>query len=62
MYKGPAGGLQWDSNPQYLNTYVSRGAGSTTDLSPTHTSVSDYRYKGEDNFDVYSYQLRNHVT
>ena len=31
----PSRRTQWDSNPQPLNTCVSRGAGSTTELSPT---------------------------
>ena len=34
-HEGPAAGLQWDSNPQPLNASGSRGAGSTTELSPT---------------------------
>ena len=34
-HEGPAGGLQWDLNPQPLNTCVSRGAGSTTEPSPS---------------------------
>ena len=34
-HKGPVGGLQRDSNPQPLNTFVSRGEGSTTEPSPT---------------------------
>ena len=38
-HDGPAGGLQWDSNPQFLNISVSRGAGSTTEPSPTPTTV-----------------------
>ena len=34
-HKGPVGGLQQDSNPQPLNTFVSRGEGSTTEPSST---------------------------
>ena len=33
--RGPSRRTQWDSNPQLLNTCVSRGAGSTTEPSPT---------------------------
>ena len=33
--EGPVGGLPWDSNPQPLNTCLSRGTGSTAELSPT---------------------------
>ena len=33
--QGPSMRTQWDSNSQPLNTCVSRGAGSTTELSPT---------------------------
>ena len=32
--QGPSRRTQWDSNPQPLNTCVSPGAGSTTELSP----------------------------
>ena len=34
MTRGPSRRTQWDSNPQLLNTCVSRGAGSTTEPSP----------------------------
>ena len=32
-HEGPAGGLQWDLNPQPLDIFISRSAGSTTELS-----------------------------
>ena len=35
MAQGPSRSTQWDLNPQPLNTCVSGGAGSTTELSPT---------------------------
>ena len=41
-HEGPAGGLQWDSNPQPLNTSVSRGAGSTTELSSTLSTFLEH--------------------
>ena len=34
-HEGPAGGLQWDLNPQPLNTSVYRSADSTTEPSST---------------------------
>ena len=34
MARGPSKRTQWDSNPQPLNTCMSRIAGSTTELSP----------------------------
>ena len=39
-HEGPAGGLLWDSNPQPLKTFVSRGAGSTTEPFPTDKPTS----------------------
>ena len=38
--RGPSRRTQWDSNPQPLNTSVSGGAGSTTELSPTPNLVT----------------------
>ena len=38
-HESPVGGLQWDSNPQPLNTYVSRGAGSTAEPSLTPEDI-----------------------
>ena len=35
MVRGQSRRTQWDSNPQPLNTCVSRGAGPTAELSPT---------------------------
>ena len=45
MARGPSRRSQWDSNPQPLNTCMSRGAGSTTELSPTPTIIVGNRWK-----------------
>ena len=37
--QGPSRRTQWDSNPQPLNTCVSQGAGSTTELSATLSNL-----------------------
>ena len=43
MAEGLAGDLQWDSNSQPLNTFMSRGAGSTTEPSPTPYPIHSTR-------------------
>ena len=52
MARGPSRKTQWDSNPQPLNTCMSGGAGSTTELSPTPVNRSQAtpgQYDGNSN-------------